>query len=118
MKKYEIYKETCEIRCDGPRGWNRPWTAEEIFDAYNEKTSFCPTRVAVYDTEEEALTAWEKDYANEGSTRLMRGSAGHFFLAEVYYMEIMDYDEDGEINQGEGVIRFAAEPYTPEQDKR
>lgn len=117
MKKYEIYRETCEIRCDGPRGWNRPWTSEEIFDAYNAQDNFRPTREAVYDTEEEALAAWEKDYASSGSTRLMRGSAGYFFQAEVYYLEIMEYDEDGELNQGLGVIRYAAEPYVPEQDK-
>lgn len=118
MKKYEIYRETCEIQCDGPRGWNRPWTAEEIFDAYNSQNNFCPTREAVFDTEEEALAEWGKHYASSGSTRLMRGNAGHFFLAEVYYLEVLDYDDDGEPNQGLGVIRYAAEPYAPEQDAR
>lgn len=112
--KYEIYRETCEIRCDGPRGWNRPWSAEEIFDAYNSQDNFCPTRVASYDTEEEALVAWEKDYANSGSTRLERGSAGFFFLAEVYYLEAVEYDEDGNLDQGHGVIRFAVEAYVPD----
>lgn len=116
MKKYEIYTDHFELRLGRTRD-ARSLTPGEVFDEYRAKDANDPHLEASFDTEEAALAEFAANYANRGNTNAVRGVVGWLLCGDVSYIEINEYDEDGEYDYGGDILAFSAEGYDCEEDE-
>ena len=117
MTKYEIYTDTFEFRYGRSRDSIPAMAADEIVDTYlscdDRITSnfLDPTMEASFDTEEEALAEWRRNYIDYGWTEAEKGSALWVLRGRLAYLAENEYDEDGDFIQGETMQYISAEPY-------
>ena len=114
MKKYEIFTDTFEFHFSKPS--IPAMTAEEIFQTYwscdTRITSNCldPRRECSFDTKEEALAEWEKNYKDYGRTWESKGWAVYLLCGEMAWLEENEYDEDGNFDYGGDTWLYSVEP--------
>ena len=111
MKKYEIFTDHFELRLGRTRD-ARSLTPDEVFDEYRMEDANAPHLEASFDTEEEAMAEFRATYAKWGCTNAVRGVVGWLLCGDVAFIEINEYNEDGEYDQGGDVLAFSAEGYT------
>lgn len=122
MKKYEIYTDSFEFRFGKYKDSIPAMTGCEILQTYLS----CDTRItsnfldphleASFDTLEEALAEWEKNYSNYSSTSAEKGNVLWMLRGELAYLEANDYTEDGDFDQGGDLYVFSAEAYEKEEE--
>lgn len=110
MKKYEIFTDRFELRL-GRCSDSRSLTAGDVFGEYRMEDANAPTRVARFASEAEALAAFDAEYKTYGRTHACRGVASWLLTGDVAYLEVNEYDDDDEFDQGGDVIAFSAEAY-------
>lgn len=103
MKKYEVFAEQIEIR-----NASIDWTDAEIIDELGRKSFHDPQLIGSFDTYEEARAEY-LDQCRMATT----SAAGAVILADVVTLDLNEYDENGDFDQGENIDIFA-EPYTAE----
>ena len=115
MTKYEIMHDRFEFN-DWTSKYSFPTaTAEQIFDWYMNLADRCPNLVGSYATEEEAREAFQEC---RGSTSVTDGWVHALLVGDVYWIEINEYDEAGEFDQGGNVIAFSADGYVSWEDQQ
>lgn len=77
-----------------------PTSVDELWELYQEATDFSNNEVARYAAETEALTALSKH-------RCSAWERGGTVYGELYWMEPYTVDEDGDLDEGQGVDHFA-----------
>lgn len=112
MTKYEICTAGFEIRCGTKRNSIPSYTEWELFDEANE---CCYDVVASFDTEEDAVEFFNKNYKDYGRTWVEHGSVFWLLVGCVAWIEVNNYDDNGEFDSGDSVIALSAEPYTREE---
>lgn len=116
MTKYDIMTDNFELRL-GRTNEARALTADEVFSEYQAEDANAPMLIESYDNYDDALAAFNKTYANYGSTRAVRGVTGWLLLGQVAFLIENEYDEDGEFDQGGDVWAYSAEAYGVVLDK-
>lgn len=118
--KFEIITDTFEFRFG--RNEIPAMSADEIFETYQScddritSNSLDPRREASFDTEAEAREAFERDWRDYGETHVSSASIGKLLCGRMAWIEVNEYDEDGEFDQGGDVLELSAEAYEPEED--
>lgn len=115
MTKFEIKTDHFELRFGTSRSSIPAISADEIFEAYQDRTCNCPTIEASFDTLAEARAEFEKAYATRGTTRAEKGNNWWLLVGNVFWIEENWYDEDGEFDQGGWTYDFSAEAYEAEE---
>lgn len=114
MKKYEIFTDHFELRLGRTRD-ARSLTPGEVFDEYRMEDANAPHLEASFNTAEEAMAEFNANYANRKNTDPVRGVVGWLLYGNVAFIEINEYDEDGEYDQSGDVLAFSAGGYTCEE---
>ena len=109
MTKYEIKRDTFEFRFGTYKDSIPAMSSKEIFDMYLSRTNY-PEPLYSYDTEAEALACFDP----MASTWAEKGNVFWLLRGEVRYIEINEYDEDGEFDRGGDILVYAAEAYEKE----
>lgn len=111
MKKYEIIKDRFEFRLSRPAHSNTR-TAADIFDEYLVGSDDNGREVlGVYDTADAALEDFRQHYGRMAYTSASDGWACRLLVGEIVFVEINEYDENGEFDQGGDVMDYAAQPW-------
>ena len=123
MTKFEIRTDAFEFRMGTKQSRISSMSASEIMDTYFSgdtritSNSNDPAARESFDNEDIARAFFRKHYASYGRTRLERGSTEWLLRGKIAWLEQNEYDEDGEFDQGGGVLEFSAEPYNATDDK-
>lgn len=116
MKKYEIFTDRFEFRA-GAKARLYAVTADEVFDDYLATCDTCPKLESSFDNLSDAISEFNKNYRNWGRTWAEKGFVNWLLVGEVAYIQEMEYDENGDFDQGGDVIDFSAADYTPPEEK-
>lgn len=108
--KYEIWTDRFEIRI-GRTEDARTMTEREVFDEYLAEDANNPHLAGTFDTQEEAEEHFKRYFANYGTSRAVRGTAGWLLVGQVAYLQADEYDEDGEYIQGGDILMTSSEAY-------
>lgn len=117
MKKYEIYTDDFQFHFGRGRDSIPAMTGDEILDTYlscdDRITANIrdPRREASFDSLEDALAEWEKNYKNYGSSSAAKSGAVWQLMGRLAYLEANEYDEDGEFDQGGEIYVSSAGNY-------
>ena len=113
MTRYEIKKDRFEFRFGRYKGSIPSMTADEVFSMYLTGTANDPETVGSYDTKEEALAALEQ-HKHDSVTYPQAGFVFWLLVGEVVFIEINEYDEDGEFDMGGDILKYSACGYEKE----
>ena len=123
MTKFEIKTDSFEFRMGTRESAIQPMSADEVMDTYFS----CDTRITSngldpeqresFDSMDEAVAFFRKNYSGYGRTRLEHGNTQYLLRGQIAWIEENEYDDDGEFDQGSAVIEFSAEPYTVDDDE-
>lgn len=111
MKKYEITKDSFEIRGDH-RAFGL--TETDISDLNSRRTWWDPEIVESFDTLEAARAAFDGVYREMASTTV-RGGSHPYLEVEFYELQVTEYDEDGDPEMTD-TIDSVFEPYPARVD--
>lgn len=113
MRKYEIKRDTFEFRFGTYKDSIPSMTSKEVFDYYLSGEANDAEIIGRYDTESDALDAFSDDY---GTTWAEKGNTFWLLRGSVEFVEINEYDEDGEFDNGGDIVAYSAEGYDGELD--
>lgn len=108
MFRYELKHDRFELRIGKSENSIPTTTPDEVFDAYLAGTANCPETLNSFATDYEALQALS---TCSPTTSARPGVASGLLVGDLYYVELNEYDENGEFDQGGDILRFAAEGY-------
>lgn len=111
MIKYELYTDTFEFRTRK----GQEWQSDDIFDAYITQGDLYPTRVAQADNLEDIAALFE-DEKLKCTTYEQAYTTGWLIRGVLCYIEIAEYDEDGEYIQGGDIVKFCVVPFRKEEE--
>lgn len=112
MIKYEIREASFEEAFSGEMPALSP---QDVYDIWDHKSATEDTLVDSYNTLEAAQTDLERVYKKWPRTSIQRGCGPKYISANIILLVRMEYDDDGNLDQGD-LIEFAAEPYSPNED--
>lgn len=115
MIKYEIYTDSFEFRFGKDKSSIPDATADDIWEWYTEESCQCPEMVGSFDRREDAKAAFNKYYANYGETHAENGNVFWLLRGRVAWIEVNNYDNNGEFDCGVDVIGLSAEPHKGEE---
>lgn len=82
-----------------------------VIEAYNNLTNYEYETVAEFATEEEARAEWtRREYEKPYTLEYCRGWVNDFYFGEVYELEYVEVDEDGEFTDWE-TLEFTLPEY-------
>lgn len=110
MIKYELCTDHIEVPT---KAWTT-WSEQKVLDKYAQQITTEPHLVTAADTLKELEADFEREKMN-CRAYTFRTSAGLYLHADLVYVEVSEYDDDGDFVQACEWANVYAAAYQPEE---